>query len=295
MGNSCAQDCSILSKEKAGEEALDLDSEHASTYPVVNSARQDDLPRLFGSKQALNQEKNAKPSRASLSSGKASPREDLPVIQEPAPGSCISKSSFGVMALPDDGSIAPFSLRSAAEPSDSHRELQAEPPCEPVSELVPGGAEIVQSGTDSADTDVEALKDGARPEPLKEAEVLPERETSPDTELKPAAELKSDSTSYVMADQAIGPSVELVFEANGEMKRVILHRKPLGAEFSKGVMGGPTKVRKVHPKSYATELGIKPGWMIKCVGTEDVSKKSLAQAQTTLNNALIVLPVLPGH
>jgi hypothetical protein len=108
-------------------------------------------------------------------------------------------------------------------------------------------------------------------------------------------ELKSDSTSYVMADQATGPSVELVFEANGEMKRVILHRKPLGAEFSKGVMGGPTKVRKVHPKSYATELGIKPGWMIKCVGTEDVSKKSLAQAQTTLNNALIVLPVLPGH
>jgi NifB/MoaA-like Fe-S oxidoreductase len=57
------------------------------------------------------------------------------------------------------------------------------------------------------------------------------------------------------------------------------------------MMGGPTKIKKVHPNSHAVELGMEKGWILKSVGTEDVSKKSLQCAQNALKNATVALPM----
>merc|ERR1712072_1406135 len=82
--------------------------------------------------------------------------------------------------------------------------------------------------------------------------------------------------------------LELVFEAKGREKKVQLFRRPLGAEFKK-LSSGPTKVSKVHAKSYAGELGLQVGWAVKSVGGEDVSKKAFQQVQDAIKSGLITL------
>ena len=83
--------------------------------------------------------------------------------------------------------------------------------------------------------------------------------------------------------------LELVFEAKGQEKKVQLFRRPLGAEFKK-LSSGPTKVSKVHAKSYACELGLQVGWAVKSVGGEDVSKKTFQQVQDAIKSGLMTLP-----
>jgi hypothetical protein len=49
--------------------------------------------------------------------------------------------------------------------------------------------------------------------------------------------------------------------------------------------------QKVQPNKYWAELGSKTGWIIKSVGTEDVSKKSLQHTQASQKNVLMSLPL----
>lgn len=106
--------------------------------------------------------------------------------------------------------------------------------------------------------------------------------------IEPVLEARSNALVETTT-QSNAPTLELVFDASGQTRQLILQRRPLGAEFGKSLLG-PVKVRKVNPNSYASELGLQAGWVLKCIGSEDVSKKSLAYTQTVLKNGLMALP-----
>jgi hypothetical protein len=107
------------------------------------------------------------------------------------------------------------------------------------------------------------------------------------------ADLIPDKIVGSLSEQSNGemlkPTVRLIFECNGDERPVVLRRRPLGVDFNKSI-GGPTVIRSVHPHSYAAELGLEPGWIIKFVDTEDVSKKTIQHIQTSVKNALMTLP-----
>jgi hypothetical protein len=83
--------------------------------------------------------------------------------------------------------------------------------------------------------------------------------------------------------------LEMVFEADGQDNTVRLFRRPLGAEFEKK-RNSPTKIAKVKANSYASELGVKRGWIVKYVGYEDVTQMTFQDAQDTITKALATLP-----
>merc|ERR1719476_307559 len=101
------------------------------------------------------------------------------------------------------------------------------------------------------------------------------------------AEIDSDVVEPSMMESA---SVEVVFGLSGSDKRVHICRRPLGAEFSKRI-SGPIKISKIHRSSYAQELGLQEGWVLKAIGGQDVSKMTFEATQSTLQNALLFLPV----
>jgi hypothetical protein len=86
-------------------------------------------------------------------------------------------------------------------------------------------------------------------------------------------------------------TLELTFDVDGKVRRVLLDRRPLGAEYAKQGLSGPTKISKIQPKSYASELGMQPGWIIKSVGSEDVSKKTHKQRLDAIQKGLSTLPM----
>jgi len=115
--------------------------------------------------------------------------------------------------------------------------------------------------------------------------------------IEPVLEVCSNpvvETVVELSPQTNAPALELVFDASGQTRHLVLQRRPLGAEFGKSLLG-PVKVRKVHPNSYAAKLGLQSGWVIKSIGSEDVSKKSLAHTQTVLKNGLMALPERSQH
>jgi hypothetical protein len=87
--------------------------------------------------------------------------------------------------------------------------------------------------------------------------------------------------------------LEMVFEVNGEDKVMHFYRRPLGAEFSKR-RTGPTQISKIHSKSYASELGVAPGWIVNTVAGEDVRKRTFEHTQKAITNGLMTLPHAGG-
>lgn len=88
--------------------------------------------------------------------------------------------------------------------------------------------------------------------------------------------------------------VEIVFDAQGDEKTVRIFKRPLGAEFNKKRAGG-TKIFKITPESYASELGLEIGWGIKSIDGEIVSNKTFKETQDTLIKGLKTLPEQPCH
>jgi len=88
--------------------------------------------------------------------------------------------------------------------------------------------------------------------------------------------------------------VEVVFDAQGDEKTVRIFQRPLGAEFNKKKAGG-TKIFKITPQSYASELGLEIGWGIKSIDGEVVSNKTFKETQDTLIKCLKSLPEQPCH
>lgn len=113
----------------------------------------------------------------------------------------------------------------------------------------------------------------------------PEKETLGE----PAKERVFTKARTIALDAEHAPFVEMVFDAEGEEKTVRIFKRPLGAEFSKRSLR-PTKVSKVDYQSYAWNLGIEVGWVLKSVDGEDVIAKSFRQAQDMIRSSLLTLP-----
>jgi hypothetical protein len=94
------------------------------------------------------------------------------------------------------------------------------------------------------------------------------------------------------AEPEISPSVKVTFEVDGVERHLILRKRPLGAEFQTSF--GILRVSKVLTKSYAWELGIQEGWIIKSVDNADVSDMKSQEAQKTIKSSLMVLPIAPS-
>jgi hypothetical protein len=116
----------------------------------------------------------------------------------------------------------------------------------------------------------------------------PTRSTKADAKSVPKS--MPDSISSVAASSVDGdasgdsPSLALVFEVDGKSRSVLMERRPLGAEIGE-TKNGITQITKVHPKSYALELGITPGWILKAIGSQDVSNKASEETLDALKNA----------
>jgi hypothetical protein len=98
------------------------------------------------------------------------------------------------------------------------------------------------------------------------------------------------STRAHDGEDAVAIHTEVIFDSeDGRDHCVQIFKRPLGAEFSKR-RDGPTKVTKVHSRSYAWRLGIEIGWSIKSVDGEDVQGNSFEQTQEALKSRLAMLP-----
>jgi hypothetical protein len=322
MGNVCAPDCmdGSMHKERVAEATFDLDSEHVSTYPSVKRSSQSDLPRLFGSKQSIDKAslttqsaRNSRVSKDLFSQPPVSVREpvDAEAQRTPVNESPLQADDFigsWSYILPE-GESALYRIAWEGdelifyEETAQHRGV-----------LTQKGEWFMAALEDTSDGEVQGyiqlsmhisggLLSNCRPQEdapwgrdivgqraTQHTDVISESEVEATEE--PVAEPPREAIrKSVMELQIDRPSLELSFEVKGEIKRVVMHRRPLGAEFAKGMMGGPTKIKKVHPNSHAVELGMEKGWILKSVGTEDVSKKSLQCAQNALKNATVALPM----
>jgi hypothetical protein len=85
------------------------------------------------------------------------------------------------------------------------------------------------------------------------------------------------------------PCLEMVFEVDGQDNTVRLFRRPLGADFAKKGKA-LTKIDRVKRKSYASELGLKKGWIVKSVAQADVTKMTFEEAQDAILKGLLTLP-----
>jgi hypothetical protein len=85
------------------------------------------------------------------------------------------------------------------------------------------------------------------------------------------------------------PCLEMVLSANGEDKVLVLHQRPFGAEFGKRG-NGPTRIKRVHPNSYASDLGVQADWIVKSVGGVTVTKWTFEETQGAITKGLMTLP-----
>lgn len=89
---------------------------------------------------------------------------------------------------------------------------------------------------------------------------------------------------------------ELSFDAQQLEQKVTIFHRPLGAEFSKP-WSGPVRIGKVKPGSYAEQLGMKAGWIVKSVGGVDAHTLTFEQMQEAIKGGLMRLPLAmdPGQ
>lgn len=85
------------------------------------------------------------------------------------------------------------------------------------------------------------------------------------------------------------PFLQVVFDTDGDKRKVIILKRPLGAEFSKR-RSGPTKVSYVDPQSYAEELGLEVGWVIETIAGVDMRGKTFQETQVAIRDGLVSLP-----
>jgi len=97
--------------------------------------------------------------------------------------------------------------------------------------------------------------------------------------------------TVTFAREAI-PCLELVFDVEGQVKTVEFYKQPLGAEFSKRCSGldQPVTVTKVRPASYASEVGLEVGWVLKAINGEATYGKKLDEVQTLIKKQVQSLP-----
>jgi|EP00427_Karlodinium_veneficum_P022226 hypothetical protein len=258
MGNSCAQDCASLNYNRSNEATFDMNGEHTCPdYQKVSVLQSQtspsNLPRLgLGTQSQEFLFKNRVPSSTMQ-------EPDFPKLT-----SGTEEPTLSPIDLPLVGTASKESIQKTSGPDVAISEESSQP-----------GRVTDDSGDyDLASASLEIGKEMVQDSPIVEQVV----------------ETLAQELDVAVAALPIRPSLELVFEVNGEDRFVHLHRRPLGAEFTKRFRGR-TKIDKIRPHSYASELGMEVGWSIKSIGGEDVSKKSFAEAQACLKNGMMALPV----
>lgn len=83
-------------------------------------------------------------------------------------------------------------------------------------------------------------------------------------------------------------SVELVFDANGEQKIVMITRNPLGCKLQDN--NGTLTVSEVKAGTHADKLNVQVGWTLKMIAGQDVIKPEYDDKMKALENALKPLP-----
>jgi len=86
--------------------------------------------------------------------------------------------------------------------------------------------------------------------------------------------------------------LDMVFEFGGKERHVKICHRPFGVEFGKTPFGY-AGVAKVQPHSYAEQLGVEVGWIVKSVDGEDVGNKDFYQVQRCVQICVIRLPEEP--
>jgi len=99
----------------------------------------------------------------------------------------------------------------------------------------------------------------------------------------------TDSAAEATGSKIPAPFSEIIFEAEGKDRSVRIYQRPLGAEFSKHASGS-AQIRKVQLGSYAQELGLEAGWIVKSVDGESLASSTFLQVQQCIKNSLAQLP-----
>jgi hypothetical protein len=270
MGNTCAQDCVALNYNRSTEATFDMNAEH--TVPqyekvkvLTSQANASDLPRLGLGAQ----------SQESLPKRRPSASEDRPAE--------AIKVTFGVeeQCFP----MVDFPTQPTFPVDHIPSKESVQPTRDDLAHSVQGekteDKEKVRDTPLVMEQQVEPVVQASEPKVEPSIEEPPVEATSPIEATSLENEAHGNSNSLAL---------ELVVDANGEKKIIQLHRRPLGAEFKKR-MKGLTKIDKIRPHSYASELGMKVGWGIQSIGGEDVSERSYAEVQAALKNGMMVLPM----
>jgi hypothetical protein len=272
MGNTCAQDCDPLNHNRTNEATFDMNAERAlPEYQKVSvlSSRTSpsNLPRLGLGTQNQELPSKRRPSSAEMQQTEPmkvafgaeehiDPPEDLLLLPPCPPDDVLSRDSFQPKAVP-------------AEKNDDISLDANLPPTVAPAEKRDDASVFVKSAP-------------VQEQPVQESPFM-EQDVEP---------LVQDEALEVLAPSN-SPSLELTFDFKGEKKCIILHRRPLGAEFTKR-MRALTKIDKIHPRSYASELGMEVGWIIQSIGGEDVTKKSFTEVQMALKHGMMALPLHDG-
>eukprot|EP00427_Karlodinium_veneficum_P019671 CAMPEP_0169130784 /NCGR_PEP_ID=MMETSP1015-20121227/37894_1 /TAXON_ID=342587 /ORGANISM="Karlodinium micrum, Strain CCMP2283" /LENGTH=274 /DNA_ID=CAMNT_0009194993 /DNA_START=45 /DNA_END=869 /DNA_ORIENTATION=+ len=273
MGNTCAQDCDALNHNKTDEATFDMNSERAlPEYQKVSvlSSRTSpsNLPRLGLGTQNQELPSKRRPSSAGMQQPEPmkvtfgaeehiDPLEDLLLLPPCPPDDVLSRDSFQLKEAVPAEKCVDISLDANLPPTVGPEETRDD------------ASVIVKSAP-------------VQEQPVQESPFM-EQHVEP---------LVQDKALKVVAPTT-SPALELTFDVKGEKKCIILHRRPLGAEFTKR-MRALTKIDKIHPRSYASELGMEVGWIIQAVGGEDVTKKSFTEVQMALKHGMMALPLHDG-
>jgi hypothetical protein len=243
-----------------------LDSEHVSSYPVNVTKKEQapsDYPRIGLKPQqdhpdhGLKQDEDMQMSQSYQVGGEA-PREDLP--SDPHAG----RSATGASAGQGDALAA------------QQQEL----------------AMLRQQAAQQQELLMLRQQLAAVTPPQQEEISQPINQEATETAATPMGKGKGKGKPAVTGHTAVSEDLaclEMVFEVGGQDNTVRLFRRPLGAEFAKKGKG-PTKIDRINGKSYASELGLQKGWIVKSVAGEDVTKMTFQQAQDAIVKGLLTLP-----
>jgi len=307
MGNTCAQDCAEWRSSKDVEASFDVNGEHSSTpaYTKVSvlasQANPQDLPRLglgapgstssqkfsplFGgrsddvSSPVDHRQDHRSSGKVTITETAERPNVGNP-IRDPVSESMVAQNTLPLGNVP--------SLQVVFDVNGWERQVQIL--------RRPLGAEFAKHG--SGPCKIEKIRPQSHAAEIgMEVGWSVKSIGGQDVARKSFEEmqgvLKNGMTALPMevaASLGSNSGLELVFDIDGWEKRVQLHRRPLGAEFAKRSRG-PTRIDRIRPESYAAELGMEVGWIIKCIGGEDVTKKTFGQTQSALQNAMTTLPM----
>jgi hypothetical protein len=261
MGNSCVQDCSTLFKDKGSEAFFDLDSEHAAALSQAEDVQthSGDLPRL-GLGLSINSPSFSGKLSLRREDGKQTSQDPLLGGEVLSHGQC--QLTFD---LPENASRVHETIKKTVSP------------------------EVMTN-----DSDTQSVFTLAPPiQDLVEAESISEPTSEPEPALQPTVPAGFETYCDPVSKGSISgglPSLELVCEVDGKERCMLLYRKPLGAEFSTKA-DGLTTITKVYPRSYASELGLAPGWILKSIGADDMTNKTFEQIQRALKGGLMALPM----